>query len=326
MKNILLTGGAGYIGSHAARLLIKKKYNVVIIDNLSTGSKKLLPDKAKFYNLDIKDYVSLDKVFSKHKFSSIMHFAGCLSVPESQLNPKKYYLNNVFGTQVLLDLTKKYGLKNFIFSSTCAVYGGVRGSVTEKTLKNPESYYGKTKDICEELIKSYSIRSKFQYVILRYFNVVGASHDQSSGQLNSQSLFKNLCKNIVSKKNTISVFGKSYKTKDGTCIRDYIDVNDLVNLHYLSLINQKSKNKVINCGYNKGYSVLDIIKNFELVIQKKIKIKFKSKRLGDVESIYASNKLMTKIFGKWKRNFSLKDSIKNALEWEYKNRVSKNNY
>lgn len=325
MKNILLTGGAGYIGSHAARLLIKKKYKVVIVDNLSTGCKKLLPKKAKFYNLDITDHKSLDKIFNKYKFSSIMHFAGCLSVPESQINPKKYYLNNIFGTEVLLDLSKKYRIKNFIFSSTCAVYGGVRGSVSEKNFKKPESYYGKTKDICEELVKSYSRHSIFKYVILRYFNVVGASNDQSTGQLNSKSLFKTLCKNIVAKKFTIDVFGISYKTKDGTCIRDYIDVNDLVNLHYMSLINKKSKNKIINCGYNKGYSVLDIIKNFELVIQKKINIKFKPKRLGDVETIYADNKLMNKTFRNWKRQFSLKDSIKYALEWEYKNNVSKNN-
>lgn len=316
MKNILLTGGAGYIGSHVAEQLVNKKFNVIIVDNLSTGSKRLINKKSKFYLIDICNIKNLEKVFLKKKIDCIIHLAASLSVPESQKNPKKYYLNNVFGTQNLLDLSIKYRVKNFIFSSTCAVYGNVSGSVNENFKKKPYSTYGKTKDICEELIKSYAKNYNFNYKILRYFNVIGASPTGKIGQLDSKGLFKNICKNIVQKKFKTNIFGKNYRTKDGTCIRDYIDVNDLAQIHLLCI--KKKKNLILNCGYNKGYSVLNIVNKFSKVINKKIKIKFLKKRDGDVESIFCNNRQLKKTFPSWKQRFKLEKSIENAIKWENK--------
>lgn len=316
MKNILLTGGAGYIGSHIAEFLLENKLDVSIIDNLSTGSKKIIPKKTKFYKTDICDYSSLERIFKKKNFDAVIHLAASLSVSESQKKPKKYYVNNVMGTQNLLDLSVKYKIKRFVFSSTCAVYGSVHGSVKENKKKKPESYYGKTKDICEELIFNYSRIFKLDYVILRYFNVVGASISGNRGQLKSQGLFKNLTKNIKNKKYKITIFGNNYNTKDGTCIRDYIDVNDLSKLHYMGIISKKAKNQIINCGYNKGYSVKEIVYHFSKILNKKIKILFSKKREGDVVSIYSNNKHMKKIFPQFQRKFTLRDSIKNTLKWE----------
>lgn len=313
MKNILITGGAGYIGSHIVEQLIKKKFKVFIVDNLSTGSIKLLNKKTNFFQIDICNKKKLETVFKK-KIECVIHLAASLSVPEGEKKPEKYYLNNVFGTQNLLDLCIKYGVKNFIFSSTCAVYGSVKGSVKENIKKRPESVYGKTKDICEELIKSYSRNYKINYKILRYFNVIGASSTGKLGQYNSEGLFKNISKNIVKKKFYINVFGKNYDTFDGTCIRDYIDVNDLARIHVLSI--KKNKNIILNCGYNKGYSVLEIINEFSQVLNKKIKLKFLKRRRGDVEVIYSNNKLLKKEFPKWKQQFNLSESIKNTLIWE----------
>lgn len=315
MKNILLTGGAGYIGSHIAEQLLDKKFNLTIVDNLSTGSKKLVSKNCKFYSIDICNIKKLEKVFKK-KIDCILHLAASLSVPESQKNPKKYYINNVYGTQNLLDLSVKYGIKNFIFSSTCAVYGNVKGSVNESFKKKPQSIYGKTKDICEELIKNYAARYNFNYKILRYFNVIGASPNGRIGQFNSKGLFKNICKNVVKKKFSINIFGNNYQTNDGTCIRDYIDVNDLAAIHLLCI--KKKKNLILNCGYNKGYSVLNIVNEFSKVINKKINIKYLNKRDGDVESIFSNNRLLKKNFPSWKQNFKLEGSIKNAIKWEQK--------
>ena len=319
MKNILVTGGAGYIGSHMAAKLIEKKYKVYIVDNLSTGSKKNLPKKTIFYNCDICNPVQMNYLFKKINFDAIFHFAASISVPESEINPKKYIFNNVYGTLNLLDHCAKFKVKKFIFSSTCAVYGSVNGQVSEKTKTKAESNYGKTKSICENIIKDYAIKYSFSYAILRYFNVVGADKNNKRGQLKSQSLFKTLSKNIINKKYSINIFGNNYPTKDKTCIRDYIDINDLVNIHFLSYKKIK-KNLTLNCGYNVGYSVKQIISKFEEVSGRKIKIKLKPRRTGDLVAIWSNNQLLKKHFPGWKRKFTLTQSIKNSLNWERVNK------
>lgn len=316
MKNILLTGGAGYIGSHVSELLLKKGYKITILDNLSTGSKKLLPPRVTFKKIDICDKKLMEKIFKKNSFDAVIHLAASLSVTESQKNPKKYYLNNIFGTQNLLDLCIEYKVKKFIFSSTCAVYGSVEGAVKENHKKKPESYYGKTKHICEELIQNYSKNYNLDYVILRYFNVIGASNSGKRGQLDSQGLFKSITKTLKVKKNEVTIFGNDYNTRDGTCIRDYIDVNDLSDLHFQSLKTKKAKNKIINCGYNKGYTVKEIVGLFSTILNKKIKIKYSRRRAGDVVAIYSNNRYMKTIFPKWKRSFGINKSIENTLNWE----------
>jgi len=315
---LLLTGGAGYIGSKVCNDLIDRGYKVVVIDNLSTGKKNLVNKKAKFYNIDIINKKKLSKIFKKFKFSGVFHFAASLSVPESQTNPEKYYKNNVLGTENILTEMVSKKIKYIIFSSTCAVYGSYgKIKIKEKDNLIPQSNYGKTKLLGENLVINYAKQYKFKYAILRYFNVVGADYKLRSGQLNMGALFKNLSWNITNNIYRINIFGKNYNTKDGTCIRDYIDVNDLSELHILSYNKlKKSKSFIINCGYNVGYSVLDVVNNFSKVVNKKIKAKFFSKRPGDAEKIFCDNTLLKKIFPKWKKSFNIQDSIKSALKWE----------
>ena len=321
MTNVLITGGAGYIGSNLFHQLSKyKNLKIYIIDNLSTGSKKLLGNKKFFfYKKDITNYEELLKIFNKNKFHTIFHFAASLSVPESQKKPKKYLINNVIGTKNLVDLSLRFKVKSFIFSSTCAVYGSSRKKIKENSKKTPTSVYGFSKLIAENYIINSFKLSKTNYAILRYFNVIGANPNFKTGQLSDGNLFKNISKNIVNEKIFVNVYGKNYKTNAGTCIREYIDVNDLANIHKLIfLLCKKKLNKkiIVNCGYNIGYSVLEIIKKFSKVINKNIKIKFKKERPGDVEQIYCDNSKLKKILPQWKQNFSLEKSVINAIKWE----------
>jgi UDP-glucose 4-epimerase len=317
IKKILVTGGAGYIGSKVCNDLIDRGYEVIVIDNLSTGNKLLVNKKAKFFKLDIQDDKNLNKIFNKFKFKAIFHFAASLSVSESQKKPIKYYKNNVLGTENLLKHCVKKKIKYFIFSSTCAVYGshGVNG-IKECDPKIPESNYGKTKLLAENLVQNYSAQYKFKSAILRYFNVVGADYKFRTGPITKGALFNNICWNVKNKNYKINVFGKNYNTKDGTCIRDYIDINDLSELHILAFNKlKKAESFIVNCGYNIGYSVLDVIRNFEKSLKRKIKIIIYPKRLGDVEKIYCNNKHLKKLFPKWKRSFSIKESIDSSIEW-----------
>ncbi len=317
-KYILVTGGAGYIGSKVSTQLIRDKKKVIIIDNLSTGSKFLVNKKAIFIRGDITNYEFLKKKLSKYNIETIFHFAACLSVPESEKNPLKYYINNVNGTENLLKFSKLKKIKKFIFSSTCAVYGNPSNrSVKESDPTIPESNYGKTKLLAEKLIINYSRKIKFKYAILRYFNVVGSDINNSLGQIKGNNLFKELSKNIVNKKFEINLYGNNYSTKDNTCIRDYIDVNDLCDLHVQSYVKLIKKNSfILNCGYNVGYSVKDIINQFSKIAKKKIKIKIKPRRHGDTVAIFCNNNKLKKLFPKWKRKFNILESIKCAVEWE----------
>lgn len=317
-ENILVTGGAGYIGSKVSHDLIQKKFKVIIIDNLSTGYNFLVPKESSFVKGSVLNVDILDKLFKKYKFKSVMHFAASLSVEESQRSPLKYYNNNVIGTDTLLKVATKYGVKNFIMSSTCAVYGVTqKGSVNENSYMLPESNYGKTKLLAETILKNYAKKFKFKYAILRYFNVIGADNDLNSGPVKSQTLFKTLSKNIAQKKYKINLFGNNYNTKDGTCIRDFIDVNDLSAIHLETLREIKKRNSFeMNCGYGKPLSVLEVVNNFSKIIGIKIKINNKSRRKGDMEKIYSDNKKLKKILKNWKRRVFINQSIQSQLNWE----------
>jgi len=319
MKNILVTGGAGYIGSNIIRVLIKKKLNVISLDNLSTGHKKLIHPKSFFYRSDILDFNRIKKIIKNHNIDSIIHCAAKLNVNESQKRPKFYFQNNVKGTKILLDACVDTNIKNFLFSSSCAVYGDKKKiPIEEIATTKPVSNYGKTKLKAEKLIKKYF---KGNIAILRYFNVVGASSDNKFGQINKNGqLFKNLSLEVLKKKPIISVFGNNYKTKDGTCLRDYIHVEDLANIHVEILKNMFATNMsgIFNCGYGKPYSVIEIIRVFEKITKKKIKIVIKKKRNGDIEKIYANN---NKISKRIKYNFkfkNLKKIINSCILWEKK--------
>ena len=321
-KKILVTGGAGYIGSKISYDLTDSGYEVFVIDNLSTGYKRLINPKVNFCHGDILDFNFVSKVLNKNKIVDIIHCAASLSVKESEIHPLKYYRNNVEGTQILLKAAVKNKLKNFILSSTCAVYGNAKTTkVNEQTICDPVSYYGKTKFLTELLVKNFSEKYEFSFGILRYFNVVGADQKLRTGLINkNDQLFKNLSSILINNNNNnikINVYGRNYSTFDGTCVRDYISVNDISLAHILTL-NYISKNKIsliLNCGYGYGQSVLNIIKKFSELSNKKIKIIFRPKRAGDIGAITADNSSMKKIFGSIRKT-PLKKIIISCLMWE----------
>lgn len=319
MSNILVTGGAGYIGSHVVEQLIDSKKKVFIIDNLSTGHRKLINKKAKFFFGDITKYKDVDFLISKNKISSIIHLAASLSVNESERKPKKYQINNVEGTKNLVKAALKNKVNNFIFSSTCAVYKDKLKIVSESSKLLPKSVYGKTKLKGENLIKSFFKEKKTKFAILRYFNVAGASKSKMIGQItNGDQLFKNLAVASLKKSPKINVYGDDYNTYDGTCVRDYIHVSDIAKIHILALreISRKQKSIILNCGYGKGVSVMQAIKEFEKQIKKKIIINFKKRRKGDMEMIIANNSKIKKALG-WKvKKNNLKNIVESSIKWE----------
>lgn len=323
---ILVTGGAGYIGSKICHDLLLKKHKVFIIDNLSTGYKKLIPKKAKFFFGNILNKKKIISIIKKNNINAVMHLAASLSVEESEKKPKKYYINNVFGTQKLLEACSFCNVKYFIFSSTCAVYGNVNKRIRENHTTNPKSIYAKTKLKGEFLIKNFAKKYKFYYAILRYFNVAGADLKNNIGCINKNNqLIKNLCLCIKNKYYNLRIYGKKYKTKDGTCIRDYIHLNDISKIHILSLKNLKKLKKsfLINCGYGHGYSVLDIINRFENILKIKIKRIYCKKRTGDIPLAVNDPTTMRK---KLKLNFKknvLDQIIRSAIKWELSNSFRK---
>ena len=321
-QNILVTGGAGYIGAHIVELLVKTKANIIIIDNLVTGHKKLLNKKAKFIKEDIKNKTSLIKIINDYEINSIIHLAGSLNVSEAEKNKKKYYKNNVEGTLNLVNACKNSTVKNIIFSSSCSIYGDVKGPVGEGKKPNPQGYYAFTKFKGEEIIKKYSKKYNYRYAILRYFNVAGASKTGKIGEIEKSHnhLFKNLAISSLKQKPIINIYGNNYNTKDGTCIRDYIHVVDLADIHIecLKRINLLKKSLILNCGYGKGNSVLQIVKKFQKIIIKKITINFKSARPGDIAQVYGNTLRLKKVI-KWKPKYNnLEIMLKSAIKWEKK--------
>jgi UDP-glucose 4-epimerase len=319
---ILVTGGAGYIGSKVSHDLLKQGHKVFIIDNLSTGYKSLIPKKANFFLCNILDKKKIINIIKKNNIKIVMHFAASLSVEESEKNPKKYFKNNVLGTQKILEASLFCNIKYFVFSSTCSVYGDVKKKVDENQTLEPKSIYAKTKLRSELLIKKLSANNNFYYSILRYFNVAGADLKNNIGCTNNNGqLFKNLCRSIKNKNYKIKIYGKDYDTKDGTCVRDYIHLNDISKIHCLALKSLKKNKKsfTINCGYGKGYSVLEIIESFEKYIKKKFKRIFKKRRAGDIAMVMADVKQMNKIINFRPTKDSLKKIISSAVDWELKN-------
>ena len=319
--NILITGGAGYIGSHIVELLVKAKANVIIYDNLVTGFKKLINKKAKFIKGDIKNLKKLREVIQKNKIVSIIHLAAYLNISESETNKKKYYKNNILGTLNLVKACKNSHVKTIIFSSSCSVYGSVKGSVNEKHSLSPQSYYAYTKLKGENILKKYAKSFKFNYGILRYFNVAGASNSGKIGQIEKShgQLIKNLAIQSLKLIPKVSIYGKNYKTKDGTCIRDYIHVSDLADIH-LKILKKITKTKnslIINCGYGKGYSVKEIVDIFKL-LKKNVIVEYQKRRPGDISQIYADTKKIRKILN-WQPKFNnIKKILLSAIKWENK--------
>ena len=320
-SNILITGGAGYIGSHVAEVLVKKKYNVIIFDNLITGHKKLINKKAKFIKGDIKNFNKLSKVIKNFNINSIIHLAAFLNVSEAEKNKKKYYKNNVIGTLNLVKACKNSKVRNIIFSSSCSVYGNVNGSVKETTKTNPQGYYAHTKLKSEKIIKHYSKKLNYNYFILRYFNVAGASKSVKIGQIESShgQLIKNLAITSLKKNPKVNIYGNDYNTRDGTCIRDYIHVSDLADIHAKFIQHQftTKKSYIVNCGYGRGYTVKEVVDIFKL-IKKNVVVSYQKRRPGDIGQVFANTKKLKKVI-KWVPKFNnMKNIILSSIKWEKK--------
>ena len=319
--NILITGGAGYIGSHVVELLIQKKNDIIILDNLTTGHKRLINKEAIFIKGDINNKKLVSNIIKQYNIQTIIHLAAYLNVSEAEKNKLKYYNNNVKGTQALLSACKNSNVKNFIFSSSCSIYGNVKGSVNERVKPNPQGYYAYTKFKGEELIKRYSKKYKFKYGILRYFNVAGASNSGLIGEIEESHghLIKNIAIQSLKKKPIINIFGNDYPTKDGTCIRDYIHVSDLADIHIkgLDYLENNKKSFVLNCGYGRGYSVQEIVTIFKK-IKKNLIINYQKRRPGDIAQVYSNTKKLQQLL-KWKPKYdNMNKIIKSAMNWEKK--------
>ena len=321
MKNILVTGGAGYIGSHIVESLIKLKFKVIIVDNLITGYRKLINKNAKFFKLNIKNSKKINKLLKKYNIDTIIHLAAYLNISEAEKKKNKYFINNVEGTNKLLLACKGTSVKNIIFSSSCSIYGNLKGAVDENKKPKPESFYARTKYLSENLIKKYSKKLKYKYIILRYFNVAGSSASNKIGQIEKShgQLFKNISIQALKKKPIIKIYGNDYDTKDGTCIRDYIHVSDLVNIHIKSIdfLYKVKRSVILNCGYGKGYSVMDIVNIFKK-IKKNTRIIYKNRRPGDIAQVYASTKKINKIL-KYKPKYNnIRKILLSSIKWEKK--------
>lgn len=316
---ILVTGGAGYIGSKVALDLSNNGHDIFIIDNLSNGSKKLIPKKAKFYLIDISDSINIEKIIKKNKIEVVFHFAAFISVEESLKKPNKYLKNNFIKSKTFIDICTKNYIKYFIFSSTAAVYGKTNKKVKENFLTNPKNPYGKSKLKTENYIKKLQTNTKF--TILRYFNVAGADKNLKTGQIGkhkSTHVIKKLTDAVIKKK-TFEIFGKNYNTKDGSAVRDFIYLEDLSKIHIkiLKFMMKKStpQNLTLNCGYGLGFSILDLAINAKK-LYKDFEFKFSQKRKGDLPYVVADNTKLKKIL-KWNiKIITIKKLIKSSVEWE----------
>jgi UDP-glucose 4-epimerase len=319
--SVLITGGAGYIGSHISEQLIDKKYDIIILDNLTTGHKKLINQKVNFIKGDINNKKLINNIIKQYNIQTVIHLAAYLNVSEAERNKLKYYNNNVKGTENLLSACKNSNVKNFIFSSSCSIYGNIKGSVNERVKPNPQGYYAYTKFKSEELIKKYSKKYKFKYGIYRYFNVAGASNSGLVGEIEKSHdhLIKNIAIQSLKQRPIINIFGNDYPTKDGTCVRDYIHVSDLANIHIkgLDYLENNKKSFVLNCGYGKGYSVQEIVTIFKK-IKKNLTIQYQKRRPGDIAQVFSNTKKLNQLL-QWKPKYNnMHKIIKSAINWEKK--------
>lgn len=323
MKNFLLTGGAGYIGSHVAHMLIDKGHKVTIIDNLITGSKKIIPRKAKLIKCDISNKKKITKIIRENKFDIVMHFAGLIKVSESIKFPKKYNDYNYKKAKIFIQTCFENNLKKIILSSTASVYGNPKGKkVSENNNLKPMSPYAKSKLKLEKFIIRKSKEDSIRYIILRYFNVAGADPKKRAGIIakTSTNLIKVICEVATGKKKTFVIEGNNYNTKDGTTIRDFIHVSDLAEIHNLCamyLFNNK-RSQIFNCGYGKGFSVMDVINNMNLILKNKLSFNIGKPRKKDIYYSVADTRKFNRYF-KWRPKYNdLKFILMTALNWENK--------
>ena len=318
--SILVLGGAGYIGSHAVDQLINKGYEVIVVDNLLTGHKAAVHPDARFYEGDIRDKTFLKSLFEKETIEGGLHFAASSLVGESVEKPLKYFNNNVYGMQVLLEVMHEFDVKNIVFSSTAATYGEPKEfPITESTPTNPKNPYGESKLMMEKMMKWCDNAYGMRYVALRYFNVAGAKSDASIGEDHTPEthLVPIILQVALGQRESLAIYGDDYDTPDGTCVRDYVQVEDLIAAHILALEYLKAGNEsnFFNLGSNQGYSVQEMLEAAREVTGKEIPAKIAPRRAGDPSRLVASSAKAQAILG-WKPKFTdVKEIIKTAWEW-----------
>lgn len=328
MKKILVTGGAGYIGSHCVLALLKQGYNVVIFDNLSTGHLETVDTLKKFGNVnfykgDLLNSQEIEQVFINSNIDAVIHFAAFSQVGESVKNPQKYYINNVCGTINLLQAMLENNVKKIVFSSTAATYGEPEYTpIDEKHPQNPINPYGQTKLMIEKIMDDYDKAYELRSVRLRYFNVAGADSENRVGEWHEPEthLIPNILKSTFSGGKTFEMYGTDYDTKDGTCVRDYINVEDLADAHVLALdyLNNGGETNFFNLGTNDGNSVKEVFSLCEKVTNKKIDVKICPRREGDPAVLVADNRKAKQILN-WQPKRDLEHSIQTAYKWECAN-------
>ncbi len=319
---ILVTGGAGYIGSHTLHQLIEAKLPCVVLDNLYSGHRWAVPDSVPFVEGNTGDIKIVSELIKQYQVESVIHFAAHLEVEESTREPLKYYRNNFVNSMNLIETCDKLGVKHFVFSSTCAVYGTPdKNPVSEAFPVAPVSPYGKSKLETEWLLEDMGIAgSKMRFASLRYFNVAGAKVSGGLGQATARAtqLIKVACEVALGKREKLLLYGTDYPTLDGTCLRDYIHVDDLAELHGLALkyLQAGGSSQIFNCGYGKGYSVKEVIDSVKRMSGVNFKVEEVPRRAGDAGAIYADPTKVIKALH-WKPKYADLDLIcRTSLEWE----------
>jgi UDP-glucose 4-epimerase len=321
---VLVTGGAGYIGSHAVLALKDSGWPVAVIDDLSNGTREVVPDDVPFYEGNIADRALVDRLLDEQQIGAVMHFAGSVVVPESVENPLKYYLNNTLASHALIGAVVAAGVEHILFSSTAATYGvPTRIPIDEDDPKEPINPYGASKLMTERMLSDSAAAYGFNYGALRYFNVAGADPEGRTGQIGKGSthLIKVACEAAVGKRDHIDVYGTDYPTPDGTCVRDYIHVSDLADAHVASLewlVGHPQENLVMNCGYGKGLSVLEVLDTLDRHTNQPVKRLMAPRRAGDPPELVAANaRLLATV--DWRPKYDDIDTIVgDALAWERK--------
>ncbi len=319
----LITGGAGYIGSHTVKYFLKQNEEVIVVDNLQSGHKNSICID-NFYHVDVRDKESLNEVFKKHKIDAVIHFAANSLVGESMEKPYEYYHNNVYGMMCLLDVMRRNNVNKIVFSSTAAVYGEPKNiPIIEEDETNPTNTYGETKLAMEKMMKWFEMAYDIKYVSLRYFNAAGAHESGTIGEAHNPEthLIPLILQVPLGKREKIFIFGDNYPTKDGTCIRDYIHVMDLASAHYLALqyLREGNKSNIFNLGSGSGYSVKEVIETARKVTGHAIPAEVRERRAGDPAVLVASSNKAKSILG-WQPKFnSLDKIITDAWNWHWKN-------
>jgi UDP-glucose 4-epimerase len=321
---VLVTGGAGYIGSHAVLALKDSGWPVAVIDDLSNGTREIVPDGVPFYEGNIADRSLVERIFAEQGIGAIMHFAGSIVVPESVEKPLLYYANNTLASHALISAAVEFGVRHILFSSTAAVYGEPeRVPIDEDDPTQPINPYGASKLMTERMLDDSSAAYPLNYGALRYFNVSGADPELRTGQIGrgSTHLIKVAVEAAIGKRDHVDVFGDDYPTPDGTCIRDYVHVSDLADAHVKALerlIERRGENLVLNCGYGKGLSVLEVLDAIDRVAEEPLNREMKGRRAGDPPELVASNRRLVETLA-WTPRFADIDTIvTHALEWERK--------